>query len=734
MDHIALTFQRGGAWAFAVGIALALFLAFFAYRRTLPPIAPGLSRLLAGLRFGAFVLLLLVLFDPLISYESVLTIRPHVAVLVDRSASMGIGDADESGVTRAAAADAILNDGGGMVAKLRDRYDVTLYQFADQFGPYDAAGELGSATDLSTALEGTLNAEWERGIDAVVLLSDGVVNEGRDPVSVARTLAIPIHAFPIGDPDPPRDLSVQQVLANQVVYVNSQVTVDVSVRARGFEGREFPVRIVEGDRVVAEKVVTVTQPLETTVHKLKFPVDREGIHRYAVVIPEEASEQLTENNRYPFTMEALKERVKVLVLADRPGWDLTFFRRVLEQDPNLEIETFIESRDGKVRPVADSEGAPSFPATKEDLFAYEVVTIFGTPGELGRSFGEWIDPYVRQRGGALLFFAVEPLDGIVPNRFSELLPVSMNKGRSRYNEEPFTAKLTPQGERHPVLRIHENTSQNRTLWSDLPPLDGLNLIGPVKPGATLLASHPTLRVNGAEVPLMALGSVGKGQVFLANGTSFWNWDFRMWGIGKTNRTYEKFWTNLVRWLVSRGGFQNVSVKPEAITYNRGEPVVFRGLALNQALDPVSDARIEVIVERDDAEVDRFTLASRPAEPGAYERTLTGYAPGDYTYKATVVSSDQLLGEDRGEFTVSDFSAEFLETARNDRLLETLVKTTGGTLWNEAEFASFTGDLGLAERTERDLHERSIWNHWTIFFAILGFFSFEWFLRKRNGLS
>lgn len=734
MDHVALTFQRGGPWAFALGIAVALFLAFFAYRRTLPPIAPGLSRLLALLRFMAFVLLLLVLFDPLLSYESILTIRPHVAVLVDRSASMGIGDADDDGATRAQVAAAILEGTGAMVEKLRDRYDVTLYQFADQFGPYDAASELGSATDLSTALEGTLNAEWERGVDAVVLLSDGVVNEGRDPVSVARTLAVPIYALPIGDPDPPRDLSVQQVLANQVVYVNSQVTVDVSVRARGFEGRDFPVRIVEGDRVVAEKTVSVTQPFETTVHKLKFPVNREGIHRYSVVIPEEESEQLTENNRYPFTMEALKERVRVLVLADRPGWDLTFFRRVLERDPNLEVEAFIESRDGKVRAIAGSGGTPSFPASKEDLFAYEVVAVFGTPGELGRSFGEWIDPYVRQRGGALLFLAVEPLNGIVPSRFGELLPVSMNRGRSRYNEDSFAAKLTPQGERHPVLRIHESVSQNRALWNDLPPLDGLNLVGPVKPGATLLASHPTLQVNGKEVPLMALGGMGKGQVFFANGTSFWNWDFRMWGIGKTNRTYEKFWTNLVRWLVSRGGFQNVSVKPEAITYNRGEPVVFRGLAWNQALDPVSDARIEVIVEAEGAEVDRFTLASRPAEPGGYERTLTGYAPGDYTYKATVVSADQLLGEDSGEFSVSDFSAEFLETARNDRLLETLSRTTGGTFWDEVEYASFTGDLGLAERTERDLHERSIWNHWTLFFAILGFFSFEWFLRKRNGLS
>ncbi len=737
MSGIHFSLQRGNPLLLLAALAVALLLALWFYRSTLPPLKRSSRRLLALLRFGSIGLLLFLLFDPLVTFETVRSVKPNVVVLVDRSASMGIRESDPrtgDPLSRAEEAEAILEKGPrSLRKKLSRRYDLSAFAFSDHVEPYTKDARMGDRTNLAMAMTESMNAEWERGVDAFIILSDGIINAGRDPVRLARELAVPVFPIAMGSALPARDLSIQQVLANKMVYVNSRVSVEIAVRGKGFAGKNVPIRILEKGEPVAAGEIAFREKRERRTVTLDFPMSREGIHRYEVEIPLQEGEQVSENNRFLLTMEAVKEKVKIVVLADRPGWDFAFFKRVLDHDANLEADCFVQRKDGRPGRV-DGPSGPAFPSTAEQLAPYDLVVVFGTPAALSREWDGAIDSFVRRRGGSLIFFAPDPLTGPIPDRFAELLPVKLVRGRDGYSTAPFSAKITVRGKSHPIVRMNRDEKKNLALWEELPPLQGVNIVGAPKGGSTVLARHPTLRAEGRDLALLALAGAGKGSVFFANGSGYWNWDFRMWGAGRTNRTYEQLWSNVIRWMVARGGFRNVSVQPENLTYNRGDEVVLRGRVMDTALEPVSDARVEVTLTSADGDERRFFLQPSSGEAGSFEKSLGSLPPGRFHFTATAVRREEMLGEDSGEFTVSEFSAEFLETERNDPLLASIAAAGGGRMIDAGELDRWDGDLGLQMRSVSSRREREIWNSPFFFFALIALLSTEWLFRKRRGLS
>ncbi|RPJ48062.1 MAG: hypothetical protein EHM19_02375 [Candidatus Latescibacterota bacterium] len=741
MDGLSIALQRGGPLLLAAALALSFAAAVWSYRRTLPPLPPRTRRALTALRFASFAVLSLLLLDPLVTIERTETVRPNVAILVDRSASMGIVDRPTAGeegqgagvdTTRAMVAEALLAGGAnGIEEKLGKRYDVVRERFAASLATSVDSGSA-DATDLARGLEGTIEKNWERGVDAILLLSDGIANAGRDPVRAAEEIGVPVFPVPIGDPTPRRDLAVEQVLANPLVYVKSRVNVEVTVSGKGFDGEEVPVYLKEGGVLVAESRVRFEGKRDTEVLSLAFNVSEPGVRRYTVEVPERKGEIVAEHNRVLFTVEVVKEKIEILVFAERPSWDLAFLRRTLERDPNVHARLFVQGRDGKPTAIA-SPPEGTFPYSEGDLARVDLVLLVGVPSVAEREWGSALQSYVQGRGGALLFFAEGPIPPL-PAAIGEILPVVPEGRRGAYEQGSFAPRLTEEGKRHPMLRLGGIVPTVEEAWKEIPPLVGWNRIGPLRPGSSLLASHPEAEIGGREGAVIAFRATGKGRVLLVDGGGIWRWGFRERGDVETGTLYDRFWSNAVRWLVAREGFRNVTVKPDAMTYDRGEPVTFRGFVLDGALAPVADARVEVTLTGPGGDDRRFQVEPDPADPGAYARTLGPLPPGDYTYAAAALRGEAPLGEDSGEFTVSDFSAEFLETERNDALLAAVARASGGKVVPLEEVRGWEGDLGLASRAKTVRAEREIWNHIAFFLLLVALFSAEWTIRKRAGLS
>ena len=115
--------------------------------------------------------------------------------------------------------------------------------------------------------------------------------------------------------------------------------------------------------------------------------------------------------------------------------------------------------------------------------------------------------------------------------------------------EPFAPKLTDEGLRHPITQLRFDRRDNLARWAGLPQLEGVNLVAGVKPGATVLLEHPTLRAGDRPMPVLVVGEHGKGRTLALLTDSAWRWGFLASGRdGDDGRAYTRFMENAVRWL------------------------------------------------------------------------------------------------------------------------------------------------------------------------------------------
>ena len=109
------------------------------------------------------------------------------------------------------------------------------------------------ATALGTALATLPTTAAGQALDAVVVVSDGVVNAGDDPVAVARGLGVPVHTVWVGRPGAP-DRAVMEIEAPPQARVG-EATRCVHHRTTEPQGSPFTVRLLDGGSELARATV-----------------------------------------------------------------------------------------------------------------------------------------------------------------------------------------------------------------------------------------------------------------------------------------------------------------------------------------------------------------------------------------------------------------------------------------------------------------------------------------------
>jgi hypothetical protein len=329
--------------------------------------------------------------------------KPRCALVVDASRSMLFTDiytgetadwlakhlppreaAAAGKVSRDEVARALLSVGpDGWLAALRDRFDLEAWQFSANLSgmAIDRRGDPGPETPefavdpegYATALGDALDAVAAGGADrprAVVLISDGAWNTGRDPTEVARRLGhlgVAVFVVGLGDPDPPRDAALLDLRGPKNALLGDEVILTARVATSGMGSVRLPVELVCDGRVLETKSI-VTLPSGQPVNvNFTFVPESPGRRRFEVRIPKQQAEQSTDNNAAGLTVEIVERKIGVLLADGEPRWEFRFLRNVLERDPAVHVSLFL-ARPG-VGPVTGGEYLAKLPTQKKDLAA-----------------------------------------------------------------------------------------------------------------------------------------------------------------------------------------------------------------------------------------------------------------------------------------------------------------------------------------------------------------------------
>ncbi|MCX5731907.1 MAG: glutamine amidotransferase, partial [Deltaproteobacteria bacterium] len=525
-------------------------------------------------------------------------VRSRVAVRVDRSRSMNF-PVEPGGETRAQAAARFLGDSRPGLDALGAEATVEGFGFARDAWPADLSSlsrpepGTGGATDILGALRGAGGGSGAPGrrLAGVLLVTDGTDNVGLSSglAGQARAdllaLGVPVNVVAVGT-DAPRDLAVERVAVDDFAFVRSTITVEATLRARGFGRENVKVVLRREGQVVAQASLKLEPGKEVYQVPLSFAPDTTGTFVLSVATPVLPGEAVAENNSRSFVLRVIRDRVRVLLVAGRPSWDERFLRDLLKQDPNVDLVSFFILRTAGDNPgPQDQLSLIPFPVAEifgEQLRTFDAVIFLDFAFQPYRSLDiERFLPNLREyvRGGGA-FAMVGGDQSFAQGHYAgtpvaDILAVNPAEGMGE-TAEPFRPRLTSEGRRHPVTSLVPGEGANEAAWSALPQLPGLNFAAPLDAadGARVLLEAPSLLVGGRPAPVVAVREVGAGRSLAMMSDASWYWGFVAAGDGQGGRAHQRFWNGALRWLVRDPSLTPLQIQPDRPAVEPGEPVGF----------------------------------------------------------------------------------------------------------------------------------------------------------------
>ena len=710
-------------WKIAVAAGLVVF-SFIVYRRTFPPVSPLKRGLLLGFRIAAFILLGLLLINPVLVSTRVETKKPIILVLLDYSKSMGIRDA--AGKMRIeAAADAL--------GRLRDalrgnpRVEIETIPFAGTLAasPVPADTEIaadGEGTDVWGALEAAQRKYRSSNVAAIVLLTDGRITRGM--MTSGEDIMVPVYTIGFGDTLEGADIVVEEVIHDRIAYKGTTVAIEAVISAAGFRGKSFEVRLLEAGMLKDRAVCAVRRDSEVISVSLSYVPEREGEHKLTVEVLPVAGERQKENNLEQFRIDVLKDKIRILYIDQFPDWNMTFVRNFVQRAKRLEIAevTWMPNKGFTV----DRGSRPwVFPSNAGGLAGYDLVIVSDDAGLFDtRHNVEALMSYVRG-GGAILFLADEnsPLARAAAFELLQpLLPVhGIGRPRVEYGER--SVRLSPEAVDDPAASMLPEDGGLEAL----PPLTGR--IAEVAPTAG--ARVPLLLDDGGKrLPFLAIGRQGEGLTSVILGFPLWRWQL---AGEEGQRVYESFFGGLVQYLAEGAKSPGLALDANRTVYRTGDRIALVACIGERRLPEGVRGEIRKKGSGGDVPVSTTVFEPDPRRKGCYRAELEPLSPGEYLVTASEVmkAGGGLTGAT--SFSVVPISVEFLKASRDAALLAQIAQATGGTYLEGSQLPGLASRLRFKEQHIERRDVRELRGNIVLFIGIVGFLAAEWILRKAWGL-
>jgi uncharacterized membrane protein len=752
--NFVLQTPLGGA-AIAALVVLLIILIFILYRRTTTPAKLRLKTILILLRSLALIILLLCLLQPMVTISSPKPRESFVGLLIDSSNSMSIRDMDQA-LSRGETAMDLLYGEDGLIERLRENFTLRIFSFDRTTRPLldpEDASFSGSKTHTAMAMRHAAEAMEGLPFEALVLVTDGIDNSSEDPLHMASILQAgktPVHVIGVGVDTAARDIEISQVSTSGSVMEGGIFEVHVTVQNHGYTDQVTDLLIEFGEEIVSARKIKLGP--ENTLQRFTFHLTpiQEGALVYSARIPVHTDEIISDNNQLQFLVENPAKKLEVLYIEGHPRNEYKFIRRAAETDGALHLKTYLMTGPQKfLRQGIDSarELASGYPSTEQELFKYDAV-IFG---DLTRSLftDEQLaltrDFVSRRGGGFLMLGGTTAFDqGFIGTPIEDFLPVSLVnekylpselRGGVGKGDHPtgrtFAPQLTTEGQRSMILRLDIEDEDNQKLWRDMPELQGINVAGHAKPGATVLAVHPTLSFQNEPLPVLAYQRYGRGRTMSLMTATTWRWQMLK---PHEDTSHERFWRQLLRWLTVSSPTP-VEVLLERNEFSTGDEVKVKARVYDEGYKPVSTATVWLKVTDPDGAVEDIQMQSDIAQTGTYLATFTASKSGVHQLE---VSSSGGLSTD-GYGSLSFLAADSVQEMRgaavmNRKLMEKIAQVGGGNYYSSEKADLLIRDLNNNQQVTTVIYKLDIWHIPIVFLLLFFCFGLEWLLRRRAGLS
>lgn len=757
-------------WGYVLAAGAALMLGWLAYARVPIKLTAGRRAALSGLRALTLLLLIAILLRPVVMVPPAAANNSLLPILVDVSRSMRLEDDDRG--TRIGRARQIVRE---LQAQLGAEYRIEILTFgealtvatdvdrlaatarrsdlsgamadlAERYPPAPGGSHLRQGSGGQAGATGSPTPGQQNRMAGVIVLSDGGDTAALESPP-AKSIGAPVMTVGIGSADTPRDREVVNLTAGEPLLPGASIDVSVSATSAGFGKEPVELRVAANGRPVDVRRLTPSAEGAPVHTVFTVSPDPAVATVYTVQIPEAPGEIAVENNTRSVLVPPQTGRRKILVIEGAPGYEHTFLKRALSDDPGLDVDAVVrkgQNDDG--RDTFYVQAAPSrmaalsggYPSKRSELFAYDGV-IFGNieADFFTREQLELTSDFVAMRGGGLLVLGARSFDrqGLAGTALERALPIDLtDRGTSVALAsaqvpivEPNTPALTVDGATHPATRLAVMPDENRQRWAALPPLASVAPVGGSRPGAQVLAVAFT--AGGAAQPLIAAQRYGQGRSIAFAGEASWRW--RMMRPA-TDTSYETIWRQLTRWVTAgaQGPVTIAPLSPAVAGITDRVSVSVR----DEEYRPLASAEVVLQLTAPNGEKRALAAALSSPQDGRYSIATRFDQPGVYKVDAIASRNGVRLGTASRPVLVGGVDLEMTQPRLNEAVLKRLAAESNGRYLRADQVSQLPSFLRDARADAGTPERRDLWhNGWSVM-VIIGLLAAEWVARRTVGLA
>lgn len=679
-----------------LGAAYALVLYF--RDKTFHEQSERLNWILGVVRFITVTLLSLLLLSPLLKSVVTESKKPVIILAQDQSESIGAEMNDQA---RANYQQSFEN----LAQELARDYEVQQYSFGSEVREGVDFTFTDKVTNISKMLTNIYDLYSNQNLGAVILATDGVYNEGSNPLYLNTLLTAPIYTVALGDTTVKKDIVLKRVFYNKIAYLGDKFTVQVDVAAQNSTGvnTNLSVYKVEGNnsRKLQQTPINIDRNDFFTTREIVLDANQSGVQRYRVVVEPVSGEASNANNSKDIFIDVLDARQKILIVANSPHPDVTALRQSINANKNYQVE-LAYANDIKVN-VAD----------------FDFVILHQLPSRINNASG--VLNTLRNQRIPRLFIAGMQTNFSQLNQVQSLMTIQAN-GNSSNDVQA-----------RPVPGFNNFTLSNELL-QDLPNFPPL--IAPfgefqAAPDAAVLLTQRIGKVD-TRFPLLVLGEEAGVKVGVLAGEGIWKWRLFDFLQNQNHEIFDELLGKSVQFLSLKEDKRKFRVTPAKNIFNENEQVLFDAELYNDNYELVNDPDARIIITNSDGKDFDFTFNKSGR---AYTLNAGIFPVGNYTFRASVTNAGQNLTA-TGQFSVQPVQLELFETTANHNLLRLLSEQYGGAMVYPNNIEQITELIKNKGTVKPVIYEtaktRAVINLKWIFFLLLFLLTGEWFLRRYFG--
>jgi len=557
-------------------------------------------------------------------------------------------------------------------------------------------------TDLSRLLQ-TVKTNFEgRNLTDVLLLSDGIVNQGVSPAF--GQFPFKVSTLAAGDTVPKLDIRIKDVVHNRIAYLGNDFPIRVEIVANGLAGKATSVSLKQGGQIIASQKVSIDRQAYFGTFDFTTSSKQKGVQHYTVELNAVQGETSSRNNKRDVYIDMIDGRQKILLLALAPHPDIKALRSLIESNDNYELDVNILT-------VSTN---PNQPITKP----YDLVILHQVPNVLGMG-NALIRKFIDSKTPIFYILGNQSAIPLV-NTLSKALIINVNKGQL----DKVGARYNPAFQQ---LNFNEESMQ---LLERLPPLSVPFGEYSVAPGTESILFQKVGKLNTAK-PLLVLNTSSEQKTAVLAGEGLWQWRQEEFALTSKQELVDNLFQKVIQILSVRNDKRKFRVYPIRPEFEAGDQVVFQTEIYNDIYEPIYGQEVKLDVTDEKGRKRQFNYTHSVENSGF---NVSGLPEGVYRFQAsTALRSGQETV--LGQFVIRNVDLEMNHSTADFGMLHELAAHTGGEFVTPASLAQFVEKLKEkrpANRLESSEEMVELIHLKWIFFLLVLLLGIEWGIRKYLG--